>query len=430
LCNGRGVTREKSQFQTVELLKKAVQEDADDGDAIVLRAGRYELDETLVITKSIKILGPQANVDPRPSTNSSRTDDNNEAVLTGDKGDESDPASQQEAKDAGWLASIFEIRANDVVINGLTLERTYNHIIYSQTADPTGGDDRAYDITGLQILNNIVRHGRGNEGIKIGRSINALVQYNYVHDILYRGDAIEAYDVKGFRILDNEIDGCSSENGNIRVSNRAGGEPGIIRGNIIKNTDYHFAINVEDGNGDIIIDNNLIENAKAGGIFVYKNKSISEENPTLIEITNNIIDNYATDPVQGTNYRETYLRESASAIAVSYNLREGVQPVVSITGNTTSNGAEGKPVLAFGGGTTDASAIPTDLSRITVSGNVFDNPYIKYIKTSGELDISDNTWVGVRVYNETTKKEYDTIQGAIDEADLGKNIIKVYPRRS
>jgi hypothetical protein len=73
------------------------------------------------------------------------------------------------------------------------------------------------------------------------------------------------------------------------------------------------------------------------------------------------------------------------------------------------------------------SAIPTDLSRITVSGNVFDNPYIKYIKTSGELDISDNTWVGVRVYNETTKKEYDTIQGAIDEADLGKNIIKVFP---
>jgi hypothetical protein len=88
LCNGRGVTREKSQFQNVESLKVAIQEDADDGDAIVLRAGKYVLDETLVITKSVKILGPQANVDPRPSKNSARTDDNNEAVLTGDKGNE------------------------------------------------------------------------------------------------------------------------------------------------------------------------------------------------------------------------------------------------------------------------------------------------------------------------------------------------------
>ena len=90
--------------------------------------------------------------------------------------------------------------------------------------------------------------------------------------------------MKGFRILDNEIDGCSSVNGSIRVSNRAGGEPGIVRGNIIKNTQYHFAINAEDGNGDTIIDNNRIENAEAGGIFVYKNRSNSEE-PTIIEIT-------------------------------------------------------------------------------------------------------------------------------------------------
>ncbi|MGI6085495.1 MAG: S-layer homology domain-containing protein [Acetivibrionales bacterium] len=429
------VNREKTDSITItvpivaddaESLKNALQE-ADDGDTIVLRTGRYELDETLVITKSVKILGPQANVDPRPSTNSQRTDDNYEAILTGDKGDNGDYSSKEEATNAGWLASIFEIRANNVVINGLTLERTYNHIIYSQTADPTGGDDRAYDITGLQILNNIVRHGRGNEGIKIGRSIDALVQYNYIHDILYPGDAIEAYDVKGFRILDNEIDGCSSENGNIRVSNRTGGEPGIVRGNIIKNTEYHFAINAEDGDGDTIIDNNLIENAKAGGIFVYKNTSISEETPSVIEITNNTIDNYATAPVQGTNYRETYIREAAFAIAVSYNLREGIQPVVTITGNTTRNGADGMPVLAFGGGTTDAQAIPTDLSRITVSGNIFDNPYIKYIKTSGKLDISDNTWVGVRVYNETVKKKYDTIQEAIDEAEVGENIIKVFP---
>ncbi|NLC26937.1 MAG: hypothetical protein GX777_10045, partial [Fastidiosipila sp.] len=414
--------------QDVESLKKAIQEDADDGDTIVLRAGKYQLDETLVITKSVKILGPQANVDPRPSKNSPRTNDNNEAILTGDKGDDSsDPASQEEAKEAGWLASIFEIRANDVVINGLTLERTYNHIIYSQTADPTGGDNRTYDITGLQILNNIVRHGRGNEGIKIGRSINALVQYNYVYDILHPGDAIEAYDVKGFRILDNEIDGCSSVNGNIRVSNRAGGEPGIVRGNIIKNTEYHFAINAEDGSGDTVIDNNLIENAKAGGIFVYKNRSISEDTPMVIEITNNIINNYATNPVQGTDYKEKYLREAASAIAVSYNLREGIQPIVIITGNITSDGAENIPVLALGGGTTDTQAIPTDLSRITVNGNTFDKLFVKYIKVSNnnELDLlSDNTWPETqKVYNFTKGSVHDTIQTAIDEASEGDTIV-------
>ena len=259
LANGKKITAQQDELigepediepkvvSNVEELESAI-EQADNGDTIVLTPGRYGLTKTLVVTKSITILGPQADVDPRPSFGSIRTSDEEEAILTGDKGDEDDYGSQVGAKNAGWLASLFEIRAHHVVVNGLTLERTYNHVIYSQTADPTGGDDRTHDLVGLRIVNNIVRHGRGNEGIKIGRSINALVQYNYIHDILHPGDAIEAYDVKGFGILDNEIDGCMSVNGNIRVSNRSGGGPGIVRGNVIRNTGYHFAINAEDGN--------------------------------------------------------------------------------------------------------------------------------------------------------------------------------------
>lgn len=365
----------------VASLKSAI-ENAEDDATIVMQPGRYVLDETIVITKSITILGPQAGVDPRPSKGSLRTNDENEAILTGDKGDPSNPTSQQAAKDAGWLASIFEIRANNVIIDGITFQRTYNHIIYSQTADPEGGDNRAYDITGLKIVNNIVKEGRGNEGIKVGRSINALVQKNYINDISFGGDAIEAYDVKGFRILDNEIDGCNSVNGAIRVSNKAGGEPGIVKGNLIKNTGYHFAISAEDGSSSVTIDNNTIINANTGGIFVYKNQSVSAESPTNIEITNNTISNYGTNPVQGEGYKEAYLREAASAIAVSYNLTEGVQPKVKIEGNTTTGGATDIPALCFGGGTYVANAT-TDMSKITISENTFEaNAKVKYINTS------------------------------------------------
>jgi hypothetical protein len=368
--------------ENIDELKTAINE-ANNGETIVLRAGEYQLTETLEITKSITILGPQADVDPRPGKNSTRTDDTKEAILTGDKGDDSDPISKDDAKNKGWLASIFKIKAHNVVINGLTLERAYDYMVYSKPVDIEGGGSE--DVTGLQILNNIVRQGRGNEGIKVGNSVDALVQYNYITDIRYGGDAIEAYNVKGFRILENEIDGCDSVNGNIRVCNLVGGTEGIIRGNIIKNTGYHFAINAEDGTGDIVIDNNDIRNAEAGGIFVYKNTG-------NVSITNNKIDNYATAPVTGGGYRESYLRNGASAIFVSYNLPEDIeQPEITIRGNITSNGADSVPVMCFGGGTTDASAIPTDISKIVIENNTFDNPYIKDIKTSGLLNAYNNS---------------------------------------
>lgn len=358
-------------------------ENVANGESIVLAAGEYQLTETLEITKSISILGPQANVDPRPTVSSARTDDAIEAILTGDNGDDSDPISKSDAVSKGWLSSIIEIKAHNVTLNGLTIERASNYMVYSDSVESDSGSE---DVTGLQIINNIVRQGRGNEGIKVGDTIDSLVQHNYITDIRYGGDAIEAYGVQGFRILENEIDGCESVNGNIRVSNTAGGEDGIIRGNIIKNTSYHFAINAEDGTGNIVIDNNDIQNAEAGGIFVYKNAV------ERISITNNEIDNYATTPVIGTGYKESYLRNGAAAISISYNLRDDVtQPAVTITGNITSNGTDSIPVICFGGGTSDASAIPTDLSKVVINNNSFDNPYIKDIKGRGLFTAENNS---------------------------------------
>lgn len=319
---------------------------------------------------------PQAGIDPRQSKSTTRTKNAIEAILTGDRGDASNPISQQAAIAAGWLPSIFEIKANNVVIDGITFLRTHSYMIWSQK------NDKGSEITGLKIVNNIVKEGRGNDGIKVGNSIDALVQNNYVKDIEYGGDAIEAYDVVGFRVLDNEIDGCNSLNGTIRVSNKAGGEPGIVRGNIIKNAGHHFAISAEKGFGNVTIDNNTIIDTKTGGIFIYKNQSVSIEAPTLIEITNNTISNYAIAPIQGGGGTEAYLREAASAIAVSFNLGTGIQPKVEISGNITTGGATGKPTLCFGGGTFTANAI-TDMSKITISGNTFEaNAKVKYINTS------------------------------------------------
>ena len=379
-------------------LEDAVNNIAEDRDVIYLMPGLYKLTENLEITKSVSLIGPQADVDPRPSKNSARAseveggvsfNDDNEAVLTGARTGDSDETPS--------LKYLIIIKAHNVTINGLTMERTFDNIIHSQKT--ANGEA----VEGLEIVNNIVRHGRGNEGIKVGNSVNALVQKNFIYDIKYGGDAIEAYGVKGFQILNNEINGCGSENGAIYVHNVAGGNPGIVEGNLIKNTYNHFAITLYKGSGNMVINNNRIINAKRGGIFIYKNKSDSavEGERTNIEITNNTIDGYATYLNSDTSYPsdKPYIPATAAAIAVSFNESSsyGYQPKFLIEGNTTSEGGVDKPVLAFGGGTSTTGALKTDLSLITVSGNTFDkaqDPGIKKFedKTQGELILGKNTW--------------------------------------
>jgi len=83
-------------------------------------------------------------------------------------------------------------------------------------------------------------------------------------------------------------------------------------------------------------------------------------------------------------------------------------------------------VLAFGGGTSDAQAIPTDLARFTVSGNTFDKPFVKYIKVSNKntLDLSDNTWSNLeKGHNLMQGSVHNTIQDAIDQANAGDIIL-------
>lgn len=353
---------------------------AENGDTILMEANKYTLNDFLTIKKSITILGPQANVDPRPkSTNEGtiRINGSDEAVLTGDNGNLENPSSKEAAITKGWKESIFKIEANNVTINGLIFERTYNHII-NVTKD---------NIEGLKIVNNIVRQGRGNEGIKIPKTINALVQYNYIQDIGFPGDAIEADGVDGVRILDNEIYGCQSENGTINVTNGYDYSTVIIEGNLIEKTGYHFAINVHDGKGFVKIHNNKILDAAAGGIFIYKNSVGLESADPQISITDNIINSYATSPVVGTDYKIKYLNNDASAIAVSYNYSgTRIQPSINIKNNTISNGGSNSYGLCFGGGTDGGPA--TDLSKITISETkgdlIFSSPKsIKYINVEG-----------------------------------------------
>lgn len=70
----------------------------------------------------------------------------------------------------------------------------------------------------------------------------------------------------------------------------AGGDPGYIVGNLITNTEYHFAITSYEATGNLYIENNVIENAATGGIFIYKNKDVTGDRSGFVEIVGNVID--------------------------------------------------------------------------------------------------------------------------------------------
>jgi hypothetical protein len=177
------------------------------GDTVNVAAGTYSPLATITINKSLTLLGPQANVDPRPSQSSSRSAGSpSEAVVDGT---------------AGGLGYIILIDADNVVINGFEVKSGTSDMLRQSNAH-----------SGTVIKYNLIHDGNGDEGVQLANCTNGIVEYNYVFDIASPGDALNIANSSGGAIRFNEVEDIYSTNGAIYCYGTTNLD---IIGNIVRN---------------------------------------------------------------------------------------------------------------------------------------------------------------------------------------------------
>ncbi len=182
-------------------------------DTVNVAAGTYNPTSTIIINKdNIVLQGPQADVDPRPSQESTRTaGSESEAVIDGSTGE---------------LGVIIKIDADNVVINGLEVK--------SGTGDMIRQDNLR---SGAVVKYCIIHDGRGDEGVQLKKSTSGILEYNYVYDIAFPGDALNiSGGSSGGKIRYNEVYDIGSQNAAIYVYDSTNME---IVGNLV----YHVTQN-------------------------------------------------------------------------------------------------------------------------------------------------------------------------------------------
>ncbi|MEW6216527.1 MAG: hypothetical protein AB1543_02470, partial [Candidatus Bipolaricaulota bacterium] len=124
---------------------QAVIDTAAAGDTIVVAAGTYNLTGTINVTKTLTILGAQANVDPRPSVGG-RTGP--ETLLTS-------------------TTTVFDIQAHDVIINGFLIETNINN----QNTNIIHDNNASFTSQNATVAYNIITNTGTtmNEAVKVRR---------------------------------------------------------------------------------------------------------------------------------------------------------------------------------------------------------------------------------------------------------------------
>jgi len=310
------------------------------GDTIKVAPGTYN--ESIVVNKSLILLGAQADVDPRPSL-----------------GVRSGPESIIESS-----GTVLSIQAHNVVINGFTFKSNINNSTLNVV--------EAVDQQHPQIIYNIVYNtnpgGSSNEGIKVRRSYDsgAVVSYNYVYDIPKPGDAINFDSVNNGIITHNEVRNISSENAAIYVYNS---QNTTIEDNIVDGTTQNDGIKLGNKNGSNAsnvggsITKNIVKNTKQDGISVYMSDVLVEGNDV------------------------SYSTSENGAIYVAYGVSNITIHCNDIRDNTLSTGKWGNPAGIL---------IGTDVNVSTVNvncNNIWNNdPYGVTNKARGSLDATGNWW--------------------------------------
>jgi len=345
---------------------------ASDGDTIVVAAGFYAIDQTIVIDKEITLLGAQAGVDARSAAGLRAQGDEAETVIDG----------------GGTLDTLIRIAADGVVIDGFDIGNGTGDLIESETA-----------VSDPQIRYNFVHGSTGDEAIQLRGAADAVVEFNNVADTFGDGINLSGGSTDGI-VRFNEVHDIGSANAAIYLD---GAENTTVEGNLIYDVTLNDGIKFGPGDGTgaaqsggSAIDN-VIHDVAEDGISVYMSdvtvsgNDISHSNSgngsvfvefdvDNIAITGNAIHDNGTAGDGNTTF----------AIRIG---KAGHPTNVTITGNTfTENEAQ---IFAVPGSVTNLGTLEAD--------NTFD---------SGDVIVTNLT-VGV-VFG-----DFATIQAAIDAASEG-----------
>ena len=232
---------------------------ASDGFKINVKEGLYEIDSTITIDKSVTLLGPQADVDPRPSASTNRIfGDASEAIING----------------GGINDNIFFIGANNVTINGFEVKNGNPDLIYSEGTV----------IKNPKVSYNIIHDALGDEGIQLKDVDNALVEFNHIFKT--GGDAINIARSHNSVIQSNEVHQIHSPDAAIYIYNDGLRDfiNATIQNNLVYDITQNDGIKLGDKGGDDegikggSILNNIVHDTEQDGITVYSSNVTVEGN--------------------------------------------------------------------------------------------------------------------------------------------------------
>lgn len=248
---------------------QAAIDSASNGDVVCLGAGTYAPLGTIDINKPLELRGPQSNVDPRTSCGSARTDPAGEAVV-----------------DGASVGTIFVITADDVTIDGLTIQNQGSfddmiespsnadisrvNIRYSIITEATDEGIQLRDCADCVVEYNLV-FNIGQDGINMCcGSTNGSIQFNEVHGIGSENAAIYVYDSEAMSINDNYVYDVTDNDGIKMGGSDCDGDKapnGFIGRNVVRDV-------VQDGitvysSGTTVMDNEIYNsNSENGALYI------------------------------------------------------------------------------------------------------------------------------------------------------------------
>lgn len=374
------------------------------GGEVIVAPGTYPQITTLIINKPLTLTGPQAGVDPRPSTGTTRTPGNpaTEAIITG----------------GGTLGILLRIAADDVTINGFEATASTSDLLESLVDDPVKQRPK--------VQYNII-HQVGDEGMQLRNISAGLVEYNYVYDTV--GDAINlCCKTTDSTIQHNEVYDIGSDNAAIYIY-----EATSI--NIIHNLVHDIAPN--DGiklgakNGSDAtksggtISHNVVYNVQQDGISVYMSNVVAEDNEVYnSSSTNGAI--YVGYNVNNVKLLRNHVHNN-SAIGITVGKGSGYPTLVEvnancIVGNSTglyyhvnANGVLNAKENWWGATNGPGPIGPGSGDGISTNGTQDKVDYSPF-KTGPIPGVCGCPAPG-SVINTDTGEGFCTIQSAIDDAD-------------